>query len=115
VHVVDANYTTLTIVFAGVAASGYDPTDVEARAEQAIADLINPARWGAPAAASENLAPAWVNTPVVRFQDISAALNNVEGFDHWTSLTINGGTADVTMNGIAPLPSAASTVSGTVT
>jgi hypothetical protein len=51
----------------------------------------------------------------VRFQDIVTTLNNVQGFDYYTSLTINGGTADVSLAGPGALPSASSTASGTVT
>ncbi len=112
VHVIDGTYNALTIVFAGVAHPGYDAGDVEARAEAALADFINPANWGLPPDGDQ---PEWIDTPTVRYQDLITVLNQVDGFDRYTTLTLNGGTADVVMTGPAALPDPASTVSGTVT
>jgi hypothetical protein len=111
---ISATYTTLTVVFTGVSDADFDPADVETRAETALADYISPANWGLPSTGDQR---SWRDKPVVRFQDLSTVLNGVEGFDHWTTLTLNGGTADVTMTGPAALPAPAptSTVTGTVT
>jgi hypothetical protein len=113
VHIVNPNRTMLAVSFTGVAEAGAVAVDVQARAIAAVQAAISPATWGRPEFTDRG-APNWINAPVVRFQDISAVLNGVDGFDHWTALTINGGTADVTMTGIAPLPDPASTVTGTV-
>lgn len=112
VHVIAGAYNTITIAFTGKAITGYDPADVHDRAVAAVVDFLSPANWGRPQFGDQ---PLWIDTPKVRFQDVSHVLNNVEGFDYWTALTINGGAADVTMTGIATLPDPASTVTGTVT
>jgi hypothetical protein len=114
VYVTTPTYTTITVTFTGKAVAGFDPVDVEARAEQAVLDFIDPARWGLPKVGDQR---DWINTPIVRFQDIVGVLDRVDGFDYYTALTLNGGTADVTMTGAAPLPAPAptSTATGTVT
>jgi hypothetical protein len=111
---ITATYTPITVVFAAICDPDFDPVDVEARAEQAVLDFLSPARWGLPQRGDQ---PLWLNVPVVRFQDISKVVNDVDGLDHWTTLTVNGGTADVNLPGAAPMPSPppATTASGTVT
>lgn len=89
-HVIDATYNTLAIVFAGKALPGYTTADVQARAISALQDLINPARWGLPQTGDQRL---WIDTPIVRFQDLVTALNNVEGFAYYVAPT---GTATTT-------------------
>lgn len=112
VHVIAPTYTTLTVVFAAKSDPGYDPADVEARAEQAVLDFLDPARWGLPARGDQ---PVWIDSPIVYFQDVVTVLNGVEGLDRYTSLTVNGGTADVTMTSPAALPAPASTTTATGT
>lgn len=111
-HIIDAAYATITVVFTGKSKLGYDPAQVESAAEAAVLEFLDNAVWGL-ADGGDN--SEWEDNPVVRFQDVSTALNNVLGFDHWDTLTLNGGTADVTMPGPAALPKSDSTASGTVT
>lgn len=115
VYVDTPDYTTITVAFTGLAVTGYNPADVEARAEQAALDFLDPGRWGLPKVGDQR---TWVDTPVVRRQDIITVLNNVDGFDYLTSLTLNGSsTNDVAMTGqaVLPAPAPTTTVSGTVT
>lgn len=109
--VADANYTAVAIEFEAVAERDYDTADVNDRAEQALLAAINPAIWGTPSLGDTI---AWRDQTVMRWQDLSTILNNVQGLDHHTLLTINGGTADVTLAGPAALPDPASTVNGIV-
>lgn len=108
--VIDPTRTAIAVVFEGVARAGYDEAAVEQEAEQAVADLLSPVTHGIP---EDGRATEWEDAPIVRYQDVITALNNVRGFGHYTLLTLNGGTADVTLTGPAGLPDA--TVSGTVT
>lgn len=78
VHWIAATYTTVAVVFVGIVEEGYDPADVEARAEEAVALAISPAEHGLPRTGDQ---PLWVDRPVVRRQDIVTVLNSVEGFD----------------------------------
>jgi hypothetical protein len=77
-------------VFSGVSAGGYIPADVAVRAAAAVVDFLNPANWGLPQGGDQR---DWIETSVVRFQDIVTVLNNVEGFDHYANVT---GTATTT-------------------
>lgn len=180
VNWIAATYTTITVVFAAKCYPEFDPADVEARAEAAVLAFLSPSRWGLPPFGDRR---DWINTPVVRYRDIVAVIENVEGLDYtlaptgtatttngspnltlvtpttgWVNgmvvtgtgipagtrilsgagtatmvmsanatasaagvaitgaaVTVNNGTADVTMTGAAPLPATNSTAAGTVT
>lgn len=114
VYAIDPTYTLVTVVFTARAERDYDPVDVETRAEQAVLDFLSPAVWGRPRSTKEP-ADVWIDTPILRYQDLVTVLNGVEGFDYYTTLTVNGGTSDVTLAGPAALPDPATTVAGTVT
>lgn len=116
VNVDDPTFNDIDVTFVGVAFPGFDPADVQARAIAAVTAFLNPATWGLPRTGDQHV---WVDQPIVRFQDLSAILNNVEGFDHWTTLTFakhpaSLATSDVTMTGPAALPRPL-TINGTVT
>lgn len=112
IHVIAPTDTMIAVVFAGVAETGFDASDVETRAEAAVLDFLDRSAWGLPKSGDVR---DWLDVRTVRYQDVITVLNNVQGFDYYTSLTINAGTADVAMTGPGALPSASSTASGTVT
>lgn len=111
IWVIDPTYTTIAVAFTGKVLTGYDPATVQASAEAAVEAFLSPARWGLPPTGDR---PDWVDVTKVRFQDVSAVLNNVEGFDYWTALTLNAGSADITLTGPAGLPGVASTATGSM-
>lgn len=116
VNMIDPTRTDVDVTFAGVAHPGFDAASVEAAAEAAVTEFLQPYNYGRPVGLEER---PWVNMPVVRHQDISTVLNSVEGFSHWTSLTIglNGGAqaaTDQNLTGKVPL-TGPGTVAGTVT
>jgi hypothetical protein len=108
--VIDPTYTTINVAFTGVSQPGYEPSDVKVRAIEAVKTALSPAECGVPATGDRT---SWVAQTVVRYQDIVTVLNNVEGFDHYIALTLNGGTADVALAGHAAL-SQPGTITGTV-
>lgn len=112
IHIEAPVDTTLTIVFEGVAAADYDASDVQTRAEQAVLDFLNRSRFALPDGGDERL---WLDKRTVYYQDIVTVLNNVQGFERYTLLTLNGGTSDIVMAGPGALPDTDSTASGTVT
>jgi hypothetical protein len=125
VEEVDPNYTAIDVQFQAVKSTGYVASDVEATAEAAIADYLNPANWGLPEQAFapdlSTVIPLWVNKTVVRFYDIVTVLESIPGLDHLVpgtvSMRVAGGTyatTDITLGGPAPLPTAG-TITGTVT
>lgn len=106
-HVVDPDFTAVAVVFTAVAQDGYDLVQTEAAAEAAVLAHLDPGRW----AGGDEPVPAWRSEPV-RYLEVAAVINNVEGVDYVSTLTLNGGTSDVTLGGVAPLPDP--TVDGTV-
>lgn len=96
VHVTDATITTVNVATTIVVKSDAVPADVAAAVEAAIRDYLDPDTW------------EWAGT-VYRFELISL-VDNVAGVERVTTMTINGGTADVAIAGIGPLATA-----GTVT
>lgn len=114
VWVVDPTHTTVNVSFSARAWPGWDPTDVQIRAIQAVRDHLDPARWGMPPTGDDAAHGGWRHLPVVRYLEVAAALDRVEGLDHIVALTLGGGTADISLPGIAPLPQPG-TITGSVT
>jgi uncharacterized phage protein gp47/JayE len=113
-HVIDPTYTTLDVTFAAVARRGFEPADVQERAIAAATTHLSPGRH----AGGAEQPPTWRRETTVRYLEVATVINNVDGVDHITDLTLNGGTADVPLDGVAPLPAsvdAGTTISGTVT
>jgi hypothetical protein len=120
VNVIDPTYTNIDVVFEAVADVGADPAAVEAAAEQAIADYLDPSNWGG----GDQSPPSWAGDTFVRFLEVATALNAVAGLAYLTTLTLAkdggaAGQADIELDGVAPLPQrvevGGSTVDGTVT
>ncbi len=116
IHVAEPTYTGVDVVATVQATVGADHATVEAAVEAAVAAWLSPATWGAP-----NDDPSgWVATPLVRYLDAANVIGSVPGVASITTLTLNGGTVDVTLPGKAALPSSTtgttdpSTVSVTV-
>jgi Baseplate J-like protein len=122
VFVVDPTYTTIDVQFTAVAYQGFDPADVETRAEQAVADYLSPANWGFPTALPTEIhipvSPTWVNETVIRYLELSQVINSVFGINYIEALTfrVAAGTyasTDITLTGVVPLPQPG-TIAGTV-
>lgn len=82
---------------------GFTEAVVKANVEEALNALLSPANCGVPATGD---ATSWVNKKTLRYQDVVTALNNVQGFNYYTELKVNGKEEDVTLTGIAPLTEA---------
>lgn len=117
-RVADPTYTALAINFTAVARKGYDAPTVQAACIQALTDYLSPRAWGA----SDLATPVdWTARNIVRRDDLVGALYAaVDGLGYLQTLTINGGTANVTLPGVAALPksttapSTPTTITGTV-
>lgn len=113
IHMADATYTTINVVFAATCYPGYLPATVEAAAEAAVLDFLNPANFGLAPFGDQ---PVFYAEPVVSRGDIYGVLERVEGLRRVTSLIINGSaTDDAPLPGNPGLPSTSSTASGTIT
>jgi hypothetical protein len=112
-HLVDPAYTVVTVVFTAVATPGQDPAAVQANAEAAVLEFLDPATWALPADGGD--VRGWEDHPFVRYQDVSKVLKDTDGLDHHTALTINGVADDLELDGPFGLPDPDSTATGTVT
>lgn len=116
VFVIDPTYTQVDVTFEATHYDGFDTDDVNTRAVAALTAYLDPSAWGAPTGGE---AKGWVNVDHAFYLEIATALNNVDGLDRVTALTIgkNGGaqsTTDVLLDGVAPLATAG-IILGTVT
>jgi hypothetical protein len=119
VTVNDPTRTTVDVTFAGKCLAGYVPADVEAAAEAAVTDYLQPQNYGRPVDEGASSLTTWVNKAILYHQDIGTILNTTPGFDRWTTLTIglNGGgqsATDQTLAGAAPIAQPG-VIAGTVT
>lgn len=106
VPMIDPTRTPVDVTWTGFSVPGADPVEVEAATEAAVNEFLLSVNWGQPSNDTEER--MWLQTPVVRHQDVSAVLSRVPNFDRWTTLTIglNGGAqvaADANLPGAAPL------------
>lgn len=93
----------ITVTVKGTFLTGYTKAGVTTSIKEALNNLLNPATWGTPNTGDTT---GWINEKVLRFQKVVGALEGVNGFGHYTDLKVNGGTADITMTGLAPVPTA---------
>lgn len=110
VRVMAPTYTALSVTFTANADLGADPVAVLGAAVDAVRGFLSPAVWGG----GEESPPAWRLKPVVRYLDVAGVISRTPGVAELVDVTLNGGRVDVTLNGVAPLPDAASTVVGAV-
>lgn len=112
INVADPTYTAITVAYTAVGEAGTTPATVQTEINVALASYLSPAVWGSTADDPQ----AWVAAPKVRFLDIARVIGSVPGVAYVASLTLNGGTADVTLTGTgAVLPAANATIGGSVT
>jgi hypothetical protein len=110
VRTMTPTYTVLAVVFDAVAALDADPAAVLADARQAVLDYLSPARW----AGGDETPPVWRLQATVGYLDVAGVIKATPGVGRLIDVTLNGARVDVALAGYAPLPSAASTVDGTV-
>jgi len=117
VNVIGPNYAGIDVTWAGVALDGYNPATVLANANAALTAYLNPANW----AGGTESPPVWdLTQTIVRYLSLVTVLGETPGIDYLTSVQIGFhgqtalGTADLTMPGYAPLPTAG-TINGNVT
>jgi hypothetical protein len=102
VNLIDATYSNVTIGYVVTAYDGFDKVALQTAIDAAITSYFSPATWGQPPFGD---VAQWINAPTIHYLTVARVIGDVDGVEHINSLTVNGGTADVTMTGAAPLPS----------
>ncbi|HXH77324.1 baseplate J/gp47 family protein [Nocardioides sp.] len=108
IFIADPTYTAITVAYTVSAEAGTTGATLVTEINVALARYLSPANWGSTDADPQ----AWVSSPKVFFNDLIRVIGNVPGVARVVSLTVNGGTADVTLAGVAPLPAPNATISG---
>lgn len=103
VHIIDPTFTAIDVTATVKVYETFDPDAVAGDVEAALAQYLSPANWGRPPFGES---AAWIQQTVVRYQEIVTLINNIPGVNHYTALTVEGGTADITLSGAAPLTQA---------
>lgn len=112
VYVAPPTSQTVSVDFRVKAVAGYEPADVQVRAEAAVAEYLDPAAWGIRATGGSR---EWFTVDRVRRTELYEVLNRVDGVDYVEdSLTINGQMADLLLtSGVVVMPAVGS-ITGTV-
>ena len=105
VFVIDPTYTDINVTASVVPVPGYDPATMAIEVADALRLYLSPANWGSPHTGGQFGDPfPWTNETKVRYLELTTVVNNVPSVDYIVTMTINGGTADITMTGVGPLP-----------
>jgi uncharacterized phage protein gp47/JayE len=110
----DATLTQIDVTYTAVALAGYDKPTLMGSINTALQSYLSPATWGT----LQNDTRAWRQITVVRYLEIAQVINDTNGVDYISTLTlgIHGGSmasSDVNLPGLAPLPEYG-TITGTV-
>jgi len=104
VNEIDPHFTTINIVTSIHVQTGSDPTATDTAVQGSIHAMLDPANWGLdPTQPGSTGLRTWVETTVVYFNEVITAISNTTGVARVISLTLNGGTADVTLTTPAAL------------
>lgn len=104
-HVISGSYTTINVSTAFTVYPGYDVAATNAAVVEALTAYLHPAASGIPFGGT---ADEWVPDTHVRYLELAAVIDRVEGVNVITSLTLSSGanalgTADVVLAQPAPL------------
>ena len=106
VNVVDPKYTTINVVTTVLMTPGFDSASVQSAVVTALNNYFNPAIWGAPPQEQSSVPGIlgdWTETTTVYYNEVVGVISSVNGVRNVTSLTINGGTANVNLTTPAAL------------
>lgn len=113
---VDPTYSTIQVAVAVHIITGFAQADVSANLVTAATNFLKPSVWGRdPTYTDVSSETTWIDTPILRYNEMMTALSNVEGVDYVSDLQIGfqGGTlvrTDLTLGQPAAL-----TKPGTIT
>lgn len=110
VKVADPGYTAITVAYTAAGETGTTPSALQTEINATLGAYLSPAVWGSTDADPQ----AWTDSPKVRLLDIARVIGSVPGVAYVQSLTLNGGTADITLSTPVGLPAANATINGTI-
>lgn len=90
-YVINPTRTNVAVAYTFDVLPGYDPGAVKAAGDEAIERALNDATWGRVTGPAGTI--DWEDELLVRYSELYAALNAVEGLNHVLELKLNG-TAD---------------------
>lgn len=102
----DPTYTDIDVTTDVSILPSFVEAEVQAAVEGAVALWLDPSTWGTPSSGDPRAAGGganWVNTPTVGYLNLAAIIKGVEGVAFINSLDLDGGTADIALDGAAPL------------
>ena len=108
-HVAPSTPFTVAVAFEITTRAGRDGPTVLAAAEDGVRAYLDRGQWGY----DEDAGGLWTAQSTIFYLEVAQAIQEVEGVDKVTALTINGGETNLVMPGIAPLPDV-DTVDGTL-
>ena len=101
VRVIDPTWTSIGVTFQVAVVDGWDRDNTVASAVAAVTSFLDPSTY----AGGGESPPQWrTGHDTIRYLTLARVIGDVPGVDYLAALTINGGTADVTLAGVAPLP-----------
>lgn len=109
----DPDPTAIDVTVVATALAGYDTADVDTRTTAAVLAFLAESRWGSLPFTSGG-EQVWRPQTLVRYLEVAAAVNAVEGLDFITTLTVEGGTADVTLGSLPWSIAAPGTITVTI-
>jgi hypothetical protein len=112
VRCVPPTETPINVVYDVEALGGWDPVGVKASIDGNLTAWLTPVQFSS-SALTTNQPGILRSQPVVRFYDAIAIIENTEGVDYTKTLTLNGGTSDITLSAKTQFPSIG-TITGTV-
>jgi hypothetical protein len=102
-YVIDPTRTNVAVAYSFTVNPGWDPVGVKAAADAAVTQYLSPAIWGNVSTAGG--VQTWEEDLLVRYGELYTVLNNVQGLNHVTALTINGvANTDAALVGPGGLP-----------
>lgn len=84
-------YTAVNVAFTATVLDAPNAAAIIDAAKAAVAAYLSPATWGSPTSGDRTTHPGlWVLDRIVRYGELYALIDNVQGIDHVTSVSITG-------------------------
>lgn len=103
VNTMSPTYTTIDVVASISVLPGFDAATTDAQVEAALTEAFQPYNFGRISSGDGRFSRPWIKIAKVYYLNVAEIIKRVEGVAFINSLTVEGGTSDVTLSGAAPL------------